>query len=611
MAENPALQGSVWRFSWRLLRYARRRWPSLIAVAMTMALDVVMNLARPWPMAIVVDSVLSDKPLARPLQRLLTWLPGETSDKETLLFWAVVATLVIFVLGWLLGTARALADVSLARKTQYDLAGDLLGHTQRLSVSSLSRRKTGDLVRRITTDSSAVSIVVSGGVLPILSSLATLASMGFVLVRLDPLLAVLSMAVVPVFIVAVRRLSAPLAAKDYAQQQAEGQMYSGVEESLSGLTIVKAFNQEPARDLNFRVSKDAALDATIAATMAQLRFKVWVATGSALGTALVMFFGGRQVLAGALSLGDLLIFMSYLASMYVPIETLMYTPSTVQGAAGSIRRVMELLNARPETTNKSRARDLRKVRGEVELRNVTYGYSEGVPVLRSVDVHAAPGEMIAVVGPTGAGKSTLAAMLLRFMDPWDGQVLVDGHDVRDLKLAALRRHVSLVLQESFLFPISIRENISYGRPRASFRDVENAARAANIHDFIMGLPNRYGTIVGERGATLSGGQRQRIAIARALLKNAPILVLDEPTSALDAHTESLLFGAVDRLMAGRTTFVIAHRLSTVRKADRILVLDEGRVVQVGTHEELLEAGGLYESLWRQQSGTVAESVALP
>jgi ATP-binding cassette subfamily B protein/subfamily B ATP-binding cassette protein MsbA len=299
--------------------------------------------------------------------------------------------------------------------------------------------------------------------------------------------------------------------------------------------------------------------------------------------------------------GSILVFLAYLRAFYDPLNALMYAPSALHFVAGSARRVMEVLEAEREVAERPGAAPLARARGQVALQGVTFGYEPGRPVLRAVDLEARPGETVAIVGPSGAGKSTLVGLVPRFYDPWAGRVLLDGADLRDLRLADLRAQVALVLQEPFLFPVSVADNIAYGRPQASRAEVEAAAEAANAHAFIAALPDGYDTVVGERGATLSGGERQRLAIARALLKDAPILVLDEPTAALDAQTEALLLQALERLMAGRTTLIIAHRLSTIRRADRIAVLDGGALAELGTHAQLLAAGGLYATLHRLQA----------
>ncbi|OLE66455.1 MAG: hypothetical protein AUI36_07520 [Cyanobacteria bacterium 13_1_40CM_2_61_4] len=337
-------------------------------------------------------------------------------------------------------------------------------------------------------------------------------------------------------------------------------------------------------------------------TKVQLRFKILMGLATAVGTAVILWVGTSHALAGQMSVGAILLFLSYLGSLYAPLEAVMYATSTIQGAAGSAQRVWEVLETENTVVDRPRAVSLPSVRGQVKIERVTFGYEPNRPVLRGVTLEAAPGETVALVGATGAGKSTLVSLIPRFFDPWEGRVLVDGRDVRDVKLKSLRRQIALVLQEPFLFTLRVAENIAYAQPLATLSEIEAAARAANAHEFIMRLPQGYQTVIGERGATLSGGERQRLSIARALLKNAPVLILDEPTSALDAETERSWLEALGRLTKDRTTFIIAHRFSTIRGADRILVLQDGQIVEMGTHAELLARGRTYARFHAIQSG---------
>jgi ATP-binding cassette subfamily B protein/subfamily B ATP-binding cassette protein MsbA len=365
---------------------------------------------------------------------------------------------------------------------------------------------------------------------------------------------------------------------------------------------VQAFVREEHNDAGFRQLTSRTLQAYLRAMRSQLNFKIGVSAVSAIGTALVIIVGGSHVLAGTLSIGSLLVFLSYLASLYAPVETLAYSSAGFASAAAGARRVLDVLDSEEMVHEVPGAPALPEVRGDVSIEGVTVGYEPGRPVLHDVSIEARAGETIALVGPTGAGKSTLVSLIPRFFDPWSGRVVIDGHDVRSVSLSSLRSRITLVLQEPFLLPLSVAGNIAYGRPGASDEEIEAAARAANAHEFIERLPEGYETVLGERGATLSGGERQRLSIARALLKDAPILILDEPTSALDAETEGLLLSALERLMSGRTTFIIAHRLSTIRNADRIVVIDGGRVVEQGTHQELAGAGGTYQRFSELQHG---------
>jgi ATP-binding cassette subfamily B protein/subfamily B ATP-binding cassette protein MsbA len=423
--------------------------------------------------------------------------------------------------------------------------------------------------------------------------------------RLDPGLTLLAIAVVPLMILALHRYARPMADRSYEQQEAEGEISTVVEETLSAIPVVQAFGREEAADRSFRTSTDRTLSTTLAATRVQFTFKILTGLATATGTAVILWLGANRVLEGHLTVGEILVFLSYLASLYEPLESVMYTSSTIQDAAGSARRVLVVLGSTPAVSDRPSAVPLPRANGHIRIEKVTFGYEPEWTVLRGVTLEAHPGETVGIVGPTGAGKSTLVGLVPRFFDPWSGQVCLDGRDVREIRLADLRAHVALVLQEPYLFPLSIAENIAYGRPGASGAEVEAAARAANAHDFITRLPDGYDTVIGERGATLSGGQRQRLSIARALLKDAPVLILDEPTSALDVETEAELLGALERLAAGRTTLIIAHRLSTIRHADRIVVLRDGEVAEEGTHDELLRREQLYARLYDLQMGSAA------
>jgi ATP-binding cassette subfamily B protein/subfamily B ATP-binding cassette protein MsbA len=416
-------------------------------------------------------------------------------------------------------------------------------------------------------------------------------------------LTLVALAVIPPMALIVRRYSGPMTERSYAQQEAEGELYETLEQTLTGIAVVQAFGGESAADARLKANTDRIMRATIRMTWAQSRFSLLLGAVTALGTAAVVWIGADQALAGTLSLGTILVFISYLGSLYSPVHDVSYSSGTISESLGSALRVVEVLDAPADVEDRSGAVRLPGVRGEVAVEGVTFGYEAGRPVLHEVSFAASPGEVVAVVGPTGAGKTTLVGLLPRFFDPDQGRVLLDGRDLRDLRLRQVRGGVSLVLQESFLFPFSIAENIAYGRVGASREEIVEAARAANADEFVSRLPDGYDTVVGERGATLSVGERQRVAIARALLKDAPVLILDEPTSALDAETERSLLQALDRLMAGRTTVIIAHRLSTIRKADQILVLREGRIVERGHHQQLIDLNGHYARMHDIQHGT--------
>ncbi|MDQ4128995.1 MAG: ABC transporter ATP-binding protein/permease [Actinomycetota bacterium] len=591
-----------------LLGYISRYKAALLFTLALSFLGVAVELARPWPIKVVADYALAGRPLPAWLSSIGGYLPGGETPTG-ILVWSVVAGVLIVVTGAALSLSALYVSVRVSQRLVYDLALDVFEKLQRLSLSYHSRHPLGDLLQRVSQDVFFVFHAISQVVLPAAVSLLYLTGMFVIMASLDITLALVSLAVVPPLAASIVFFARPMGATTTRTYASHGAFTALAEQSLSAIRAVQGFAREAyvrrkveerARDLS---------DAYEANIMVSGRYKEVTNFITGTGAALLLGLGGARVLGGQISLGDLLVFLGYLAALYGPVSELSLSVSYAVQVAARGKRVFEILDAEEEVSERPDAVDLDRSgrpRGEVIFEGVTFGYDQpgsGAttrPVLSDVSFRARPGQTIAIVGATGAGKSSLVSLLSRFYDPWEGRVLVDGHDVRDLSLRSLRENVSLVLQEPFLFPMSVADNIGFGRPEASRAEIVAAARAAQAHGFVERLPDGYDTVIGERGGSLSGGERQRIAIARAVLKDAPILVLDEPTSALDAYTEARIFEALSHLMRGKTTFVISHRLTTIRRAEQVLVFEGGRVVERGTHESLLEKGEAYARLYRHQ-----------
>jgi ATP-binding cassette subfamily B protein/subfamily B ATP-binding cassette protein MsbA len=568
-----------------------------------MLVGVGLNVLKPWPLKLIVDYVL----IGQPLPDGVIWLrslPGGES-RQQLLTWLAGGTIALFLATEMARISQTYLETRVGNRIAYDLGAVLFDHLQRLSLRFHVQQWAGDLVRRVTIDSYCVQGLVMKVFLPVLTSLIRLVAMFAVMWQLDRTLSLIALFATPLIGLLIRLFNKPMADRTYEHQRLEGEMMALSEQTLTALPLIQSFGREAHEDQRFHRLAQQALRAYLHAILAQVQFKVGVGSVTALGTALIMLIGGFQALNGSLSIGSLLVFLAYLASLYAPMETLAYISSGYATAAAGARRVLEILDVEEKVQDAPGAKPLRRdrVRGHIRLEQVSFGYETDAPVLHHISLEARPGETLALVGATGAGKSTLAALIPRFFDPWQGCVLFDDIDVRQIQLTSLRAQIALVLQEPFLLPLTVAQNIAYARPTATRSEIVAASEAANAEEFIQRLPQGYDTVLGERGATLSGGQKQRLAIARALLKDAPVLILDEPTAALDAHTEALLLEALERLMTGRTTLIIAHRLSTIRKADQIVVLDRGKIVEMGTHQQLLTRNGYYHRLYSVKADT--------
>jgi len=591
----------------RLCRYAapyRRGWVTIVA---TTLLSTALSVLQPWPIKVFVDHVLGDTPMRGALAAIerLPWAgtPGG------LLGWVVLVGLLLFVVNSAVEVVLSLQWTRVGRRMVYQLARDLFARVQRRSLRAHTRHPVGDSMGRIAVDAWCVHSIVNTLLFAPGHALVTTAVMVLVMIRLDAGLTLLALGVAPFMTAAAWFFGRPIREAAHARRDVETRIQAHVHQTLTGVSVVQAFTREDDEQRRFQELASAAIRTHQRSAFVGSAYGLGSGLVTAVGTALVMWAAAMRVLDGRLTVGTTLVFLSYLATLQWQLSAFAAMYTAVQSAGASIDRVMDVLTADEGVPEKRDAAPLPRVRGQVTIEDVVFGYRPDQPVLRGVSITAEAGEAVAIVGATGAGKSTLVGLIPRFFDPAAGRILIDGRDVRDVSLNSLRDQIAIVLQEPFLFPVSIAENIGLGRPGAARSDIEAAARDANAHDFIAALPDGYDTILGERGGTLSGGERQRIAIARALLKDAPILILDEPTSALDAETEHAIVEALQRLMHGRTTFIVAHRLSTIRNAAKIVVLEDGRVVEQGAHGILVGRGGRYSQMhdrqFREPAGAVA------
>jgi len=569
-------------------------WPyraPLVLALLQVAAVSGLELLKPWPLQVVIDSVLGDRP---PL-----WSPLQGLSREALLAGAATGLVGIQVLLGLLTVWNNHTTISIGQGMVNALRSRLYAHLQRLSLSFHARASVGDLIYRVTNDTYAIQTLAMNGVFPIVSGGLLLIGMLVIMLRLNSALTVVAVAVAPLLLLGIALMDRRITAAAAEAREKESAVFALVQRTLTGIRVVQAFSREAAEQHRFLAGSRASLRSGLRLYTLQTAFGAATGVLIACGTAAVLVVGAQQVWSGRLSVGELIVFVSYLGALYAPLNAVVQTAGMAQGARAGVRRVFEVLDGEPPLRDGSAVLPV-PVRGEIVFDSVTFRYPDGTTALHGVDLRIAPGECLAIVGATGAGKSTLVSLIPRFHDPSAGRILLDGVDVRTLRLQTLRQHVSMVLQPPLVFPGTIHDNIAYGRPQATRVEVAAAAQTAQAAAFIEALPAGYDTVVGELGGTLSEGERQRLTIARAVLREAPILILDEPTSSLDASTEAALLTALDRLMADRTTIVIAHRLSTVRRATRLAVLDHGTLVETGTFNELLARGGPFARLYASQ-----------
>jgi ATP-binding cassette subfamily B protein len=579
----------------RLLRPYR----GALAVAFLAILaESATDLLEPWPLKIVFDHVFGSKPISGWLTSLLRHTVG--LDKTAVLNLAAAAVIIIALVSAVSTYGEKYLTTSVGQRVMHDLRLTLYNHIQSLSLSFFAQQKTGDLIIRMTSDIDAVQDFVSSALLGMLVSALTLLGMLGVMFYLDWRFTLISLSVAPALFLVVYTFTRRIKNSARAVKQKEGEIASVVQESLSAVRLIKAFARE---DFESRRLDEKSLESVELAMLARgvkAKLLPLVELIVAAGTCLVLWYGARLVLAGQISSGALIVFILYLGKMYKPMRELSKMTDTVSKASVGFERIREVLQTESQVRDLPGARRAPPLRGRIEFERVSFDYDPERPVLRDIEMKVAAGEFVALVGPTGGGKSTLMSLIPRFYDPTAGSVKIDGADVRSFTLESLRGQVSYVLQETYLFRAPVWENIAYGKPGATREEIVRAAKLANADEFIRRLPEGYETVVGERGETLSGGQRQRITIARAIIRDTPILLLDEPSSGLDAESEELVFDALARLMEGKTSVVIAHRLATVMRADRIFAVEDGSIVESGTHAELLARGGLYSRLYEIQ-----------
>lgn len=588
----------------QLLPYVLAHWRRLLVIALFTVLSSAVAALQPWPLKIIVDYGLSQT--ERPL-----WLNatleqvGLTTSAGVWLGLGAVAALLVFALSTLVETVLTWSWTMAGQRMVGSVAQDMFGRLLHFPLRLHQSRPVGDSLSRLTGDCWCVYKLTDGVVISPLQKVITVLTLGIIAWQLHAQLALCALITAPLMGVATVYFGRRIRRRARQGREAQARLLNFVHQTLSSIPIVQAFGTESSNRQRYEDLATEAVGLSQRGSLQTSAYRFVTGLITAIGLAVILFIGGRQVLAGTLSLGSFLVFLAYMRTLQNSAEGLVRLYSTLKPVEASMDRVLEILETKPDETPESPYPLPWPVRSSsgasLCFDGVTFGYEPGRPVLEAITLHVDPGQVLALAGRAGAGKTTLVSLIPRLFDPWQGQVLINGTDIRQLRLQELRSHVAVVGQETFLLPLTVAENIAYGRPKATRLEIETAARLACADDFIRRLPEGYETVLAERGATLSGGERQRLAIARAFLLDAPILILDEPTSALDGQTEAELLRALEQLKRGRTVIVIAHRLSTIRAADEILVMEGGRIVQRGRHADLVLAGGTYEELHTLQS----------
>jgi len=578
----------------RALRYFRPFfWPTLAAVLLTFV-SIVFNLLRPWPVKFIIDGVL-DKSQAdsEAAAQVLRWF----GDPTTAIFWLCAIMVVISFAGGVVNLASSYLFIRVGLRALLKLRTDIYAALQSLPLKFHDSRRSADSSFRVAYDSQSIQTIYNKGFATVLSAIVTLIGTLAVMTGMSWKLTLASLAVLPFMAWAVRHFAERVRSQSTTIQERESDLLTLTQEGLSQIRMVHAFGREAFEIRQFRRRAAQSLEANLRLNVTSVISALVVGTLMAAGTALMYYVGSREVMAARLSLGDLTVFASYLLLLYQPLEQLTYTAWALEGATAGAMRCFEVLDRDNDVPDLADATNLKESEGRIRFQNVSFGYTPERKILNGIDLEIEPGTCVAFVGGTGTGKSTLLSLVPRFYDPTEGMVSLDGHNLRNLTKKSLRSHIGMVLQDTVLFSTTIKENIAYGRPGATDAQIIEAAKRAQAYDFILQTPKGFDSAVGERGGHLSVGQRQRIGIARAFLKDAPILLLDEPTSALDPTTEHAIMETIEELMRGRTTLIITHRISTIHSLGRIVVLQNGRLVEDGTGPELLAKGGAYADLY--------------
>jgi ABC-type multidrug transport system fused ATPase/permease subunit len=576
----------------------------LLLAFIAMLVETAADLAAPWPLKIVLDNVIGHHPLPHFLSPLKDLLGAHKGGTIAL---AAFATVAIALVDSVASYFDSYLTTSVGQYLAHDLRRKVYHHLQRLSLSYYDHHKLGNILSTITDDIDNVQAFFSGSILSIAIDVFTIVGMFVVMLYIDWKFTLIAMAVTPFLFLFVQRFTHLVKQSTKQVRAKQSEIVSTVEESLGAIRVIQAFAQGDIEEEKLTQRSQESVDAALQARRIKALLSPVMDVVAAIGTALVLWYGASLVLGNEMTAGSLVVFLLYLGKMFKPMQDLAKMTNAASKAAVGMDRIQEILDSDALLPESPDAKDAPSLSGHVAFEHVAFGYEPDKLILQDVHFEVPAGKMGAIIGPTGEGKSTLINLIPRLYDPAKGTIRIDGQDLRTYTLKSLRDQISYVQQETVLFDEPIWKNIAYGKPDATRAEIEEAARLANADEFIRKLPKGYDTLVGERGAALSGGQRQRIGIARAIIRNSPILILDEATSGLDAQSEALIVEALDRLMKGKTSLVIAHRLGTIKQADQIMVLKDGKIAEQGTHEELLARGGEYAVLYELQFGTQAKA----